>query len=51
LISENLDWNFADYFFRLEKTNKNVNDDEKARIKNALPPTVKTLQDVSIFFF
>jgi hypothetical protein len=51
LISENLDWNFADYFLRLDKSTKTVNDDEKARIKNALPPAVKTLQDVSVFFF
>ncbi|CAF1233028.1 unnamed protein product [Adineta steineri] len=47
LISENLDWNFAEYFFRMDSLNKanNVTDDEKTRIKNALPPPVKRLQD------
>ncbi len=51
LISENLDWNFADYFLRLDPLNKNVSDDEKARAKSSLPPGLKRLQDVSEFEF
>ncbi|UJR15532.1 hypothetical protein I4U23_002471 [Adineta vaga] len=47
LISENLDWNFADYFIRLDPLNngKVVSEEEKERLKSALPPGVKRLQD------
>ncbi|CAF4668934.1 unnamed protein product, partial [Rotaria magnacalcarata] len=37
LISENLDWNFADYFLRLDPLNRNLNDDDKSRLKTNLP--------------
>jgi hypothetical protein len=52
LINENLDWNFADYFLRLDplNKNKNVNEDEKTRTKTNLPPGLKRLQDVSFLF-
>lgn len=49
IISENLDWNFADYFLRLDPLNKNLNDDEKTRLKNNLPSGLKQLQDVRKF--
>ncbi|CAF0806671.1 unnamed protein product [Adineta ricciae] len=47
LISENLDWNFADYFLRLDPLTKGktVTDEEKERIKNALPPNVQRMQN------
>jgi hypothetical protein len=50
LISENLDWNFADYFLRLDPLNKgkDMSDEAKDRLKNSLPPGVRRFQDVSI---
>ncbi|CAF0940658.1 unnamed protein product [Rotaria sordida] len=61
LISENLDWNFADYFLRLDPLNKKMNEDEKTRVKNNLPAGVKKLQatydgkdedpDPSVYFY
>jgi len=49
LIIENLDWNVADYFLRLDplNKNKNVNDDYKEKTKDILPDNLKKLQDVS----
>ncbi len=50
LINENLDWNFADYFLRLDPLNKdkNVDDNDKAQAKNNLPAGLKKLQDVNL---
>ncbi|CAF1402787.1 unnamed protein product, partial [Rotaria sordida] len=47
LIIENLDWNVADYFLRLDplNTNKNVDDSYKEKTKNNLPPNIKRLQN------
>ena len=52
LISENLDWNFADYFLRLDPLTKGkvVTDEEKERAKKALPPNIQRLQNVSQLF-
>jgi hypothetical protein len=49
LIIENLDWNVADYFLRLDPLNqkKNVDDDYKEKTKNNLPAGLKKLQNVS----
>ena len=48
LIIENLDWNVADYFLRLDPLNKdkNVKDDDKENAKSKLPPGLKKLQEV-----
>ncbi|CAF0741101.1 unnamed protein product [Adineta steineri] len=47
LIIENLDWNFADYFYRLDplNTNKNVDDTYKEKTKKDLPAGLKKLQE------
>ncbi|CAF4324653.1 unnamed protein product, partial [Rotaria magnacalcarata] len=45
IISENLDWNFADYFLRLDPLNRNLNDDDKSRLKTNLPSKLKQHQD------
>ena len=49
VIIENLDWNVADYFLRLDPLNKNTNvgDDYKNQVKGNLPPGIKQLQNVS----
>lgn len=49
LITENLDWNFADYFLRLDPLNegKDMSDEAKDRLKSALPAGIKRMQDVS----
>ena len=49
VIIENLDWNVADYFLRLDPLNKNTNvgDDYKNKAKANLPDGVKKLQNVS----
>jgi hypothetical protein len=49
LIIENLDWNVADYFLRLDplNKNKNVDDEYKNKTKENLPAGIKKLQDVS----
>lgn len=49
LISENLDYNFAEYFLNLDPLNKKTNIDEKEKdqIKRALPPSVQRMQTVS----
>ncbi|CAF4585559.1 unnamed protein product, partial [Rotaria socialis] len=46
IISENLDWNFADYFLRLDELNKSLNEDEKSQLKTNLPSSLKQHQDV-----
>ena len=47
-IIENLDWNVADYFLRLDplNKNKNVNDEYKENAKSKLPAGLKKLQEV-----
>jgi hypothetical protein len=52
LISENLDYNFAEYLLKLDPLNKktNIDDNEKNRIKSTLPPGVQQLQNVSSRF-
>ncbi|UJR31139.1 hypothetical protein I4U23_018646 [Adineta vaga] len=47
LIIENLDWNVADYFLRLDplNKNKNVDDEYKDSVKNKLPAGLKKLQE------
>ncbi|CAM4823264.1 unnamed protein product [Rotaria magnacalcarata] len=45
IISENFDWNFADYFLRLDPLNRNLNDDDKSRLKTNLPSKLKQHQD------
>ena len=52
LISENLDYNFAEYFLNLDPLNKktNVEDNEKEQIKRTLPPAVQQMQSVSELF-
>jgi hypothetical protein len=49
VIIENLDWNVADYFLRLDPLNKNkdVDDEYKDKAKSGLPAGIKKLQDVS----
>jgi hypothetical protein len=49
LISENLDYNFAEYFLNLDPLNKktNINENEKTKIKNTLPPGLQKFQKVS----
>lgn len=49
LISENLDYNFAEYFLHLDPLNKktNIDDNEKNQIKRTLPPTLQQFQTVS----
>lgn len=49
LVMENLDFNVANYFLRLDPLNKKVDDTEKENAKNSLPDGVKKLQDVSEF--
>ncbi|CAF1498906.1 unnamed protein product [Rotaria sp. Silwood1] len=44
-IIENLDWNVADYFLRLDPLNKKVDDTYKEKTKNSLPPSLKRLQN------
>ncbi|CAF1431772.1 unnamed protein product, partial [Adineta ricciae] len=46
-IIENLDWNVADYFLRLDplNKNKNVNDEYKENTKSKLPAGLKKLQE------
>lgn len=53
LIIENLDWNVADYFLRLDPLNPNTNvgDDYKTQAKANLPPGIKKLQSVSEKYF
>lgn len=48
LIVENLDWNVAEYFLKLDplNKNKNVDDDDKEQAKKNLPAGVKKLQEV-----
>ena len=48
LIIENLDWNVAEYFLKLDplNKNKNVDDDFRDQSKKDLPAGVKKLQDV-----
>lgn len=49
MVIENLDWNVADYFLRLDPLNPKQSDDEaKETIKRNLPPALKRLQDVSL---
>jgi hypothetical protein len=50
LIIENLDWNVADYFLRLDplNKNKNVDDDYKEKAKDNLPAGLKKLQEVKL---
>ena len=52
LISENLDYNFAEYFLHLDPLNKktNIDDDEKNQLKRALPPGVQQFQTVDFCF-
>ncbi|CAF3221829.1 unnamed protein product [Rotaria sp. Silwood2] len=47
LVIENLDWNVADYFLRLDPLNKNKNVDDtyKEKTKNSLPAGIKRLQN------
>jgi hypothetical protein len=50
LIIENLDWNVADYFLRLDplNKNKNVDDDYRDNAKSKLPAGLKKLQEVKL---
>jgi hypothetical protein len=49
VIIENLDWNVADYFLRMDPLNKdkNVTDADRDRSKSGLPAGLKKLQKVS----
>lgn len=51
VIIENLDWNVADYFLRMDSLNKdkNVTDDDRNKAKSGLPAGLKKLQKVSEF--
>ena len=51
LIIENLDWNLADYFLRLDPLNQNkdVNDEYREKVRNDLPSGLKRLQRVGAF--
>ena len=53
LISEDLDFNFANYFLQLDPLNKKkkVDEEEKNRAKAGLPPTLRQIQNVSLFLF
>lgn len=48
VIVENLDWNVADYFLRLDplNKNKNVDDDYRESAKSKLPAGAKKFQEV-----
>ncbi|CAF0906246.1 unnamed protein product [Didymodactylos carnosus] len=45
VIIENLDWNLADYFLKLDPLMKNSNPDDKEKTKDNLSDNLKTIQE------